>query len=438
MFKCCGSKILSKRVVLIRHGQSSWNLKNLIQGTSDASILTDLGITQAQKTAQALAQVDFCTGFVSPLTRARHTAQIIWGERTQTMTVLEPLKEIHLPQWQGLTAQEAEAQYPEQFAQYTHHPELFAMAGRLPLVDLWQQAHQSWEQILAASGTCLLVVAHNAINQALLCTALGLGPEHFRTFRQNNCAVSVLNISEPGSAQLESMNQTAHLVDQVDFTTKPGTTRILLIRHGETNWNREGRFQGQMDIPLNDTGILQAQKTAQLLASTKIHQIISSPLKRPYQTAQAILEQHPVSIQTIDALQEISHGTWEGKLHAQVETEYPGQLDRWATAPETVQMPEGEDLVMVWKRATQAWVEILERATGTTTVVVAHDAINKAILCQLVGLGPPAFWRFKQGNGAVTVIDYPQGIGERPVLNCVNFTTHLGGGVFDCTAQGAL
>jgi probable phosphoglycerate mutase len=73
-----------------------------------------------------------------------------------------------------------------------------------------------------------------------------------------------------------------------------------------------------------------------------------------------------------------------------------------------------------------------------TVLVVAHDAVNKALLCHVLGLGPESFWRFKQGNGAVSVIDYPGGVGSTPVLTSANITTHLSDSVLDKTAAGAL
>ncbi len=100
-------------------------------------------------------------------------------------------------------------------------------------------------------------------------------------------------------------------------------------------------------------------------------------------------------------------------------------------------MPEGENLEQVWERAIAAWHTIINSVSGTG-IVVAHDAINKAILCQLFGLSPENFWNFKQGNGAVTVIDYPKGPEGLPVLESMNITTHLSGSVLDKTAAGAL
>lgn len=106
-------------------------------------------------------------------------------------------------------------------------------------------------------------------------------------------------------------------------------------------------------------------------------------------------------------------------------------------------MPEGENLQQVWDRAIACWNAIVASTAVSSTklktgLVVAHDAINKVILCHVLGLGPESFWSIKQGNGAVTVIDYPQGLVKDPILQALNITTHLSGGVLDKTAAGAL
>ena len=105
-------------------------------------------------------------------------------------------------------------------------------------------------------------------------------------------------------------------------------------------------------------------------------------------------------------------------------------------------MPEGENLQQVWDRAIACWNDLVksesESPTPRTGIVVAHDAINKVIVCYLLGLKPDNFWNIKQGNGAVTVIDYPQGIESAPVLQAINITSHFGTGVLDQTASGAL
>jgi probable phosphoglycerate mutase len=216
-----------------------------------------------------------------------------------------------------------------------------------------------------------------------------------------------------------------------------------LVRHGETDWNRQGRFQGQIDVPLNDHGRVQASQAGEFLKSVQIDFAVSSSMARPKETGEIILQHHPsVTLELRDDLREISHGLWEGKFESEIEAGYPGLLKQWQTRPETVQMPEGENLQQVWDRAIAGWEEIVKSAETRssepcTILVVAHDAINKAILCYIAGLGAEAFWNFKQGNGAVSVIDYANGADEAPILMSMNITTHLGG-VLDKTAAGAL
>jgi probable phosphoglycerate mutase len=164
---------------------------------------------------------------------------------------------------------------------------------------------------------------------------------------------------------------------------------------------------------------------------------------RPRETAEIILQHHPhLQLQPLDDLREISHGEWEGLYKGDIEENYPGLLQQWQAAPETVQMPGGENLEQVWERSVRAWRHLVTSHSQAdqvqTVLVVAHDAVNKALLCHVLGLGPEAFWRFKQGNGAVSVIDYPNGVDSQPVLTSANITIHLSGSVLDKTAAGAL
>jgi probable phosphoglycerate mutase len=214
------------------------------------------------------------------------------------------------------------------------------------------------------------------------------------------------------------------------------------VRHGETEWNRQTRFQGQIDVPLNDNGRQQSQKAGEFLKEVAIDFAVSSTMLRPKETAEIILKQHSnVKLDLQAGLREISHGLWEGKLETEIEQEFPGELQRWRLVPTQVQMPEGENLQEVWERSVAAWQSIVEAAATNqfkTVLVVAHDATNKTLLCHILGLPLENFWNFRQGNGAVSVIDYPAGIDGLPVLQAMNITAHFGGGVLDKTAAGAL
>lgn len=333
-----------------------------------------------------------------------------------------------------------------------------------PIASLRQQAEEFWQWVLARhpEGTIALV-GHNGINRCLISMALGIGGDRYHSLLQSNCAVSVLNFAggwgEP--VQAESINLTAHLAGLDGSAALPGMgksdqgPRLLLVRHGETDWNREGRFQGQIDVPLNATGRAQAAKAAEFLRSVAIDFIFSSPMARPKETAEIIAaaqppgpDGQPQPLEFLDDLKEIAHGLWEGKYESEIDAEYPGLLAQWQRQPETVQMPEGENLDQVFGRAKAAWQTVLKEAQAQadsdgsnrplTGLVVAHDAVNKALLCWLLGLGPESIWRFKQGNGGVTAIVYPNGIEGLPMLQALNVTHHLSGQILDQTAAGAL
>lgn len=417
----------------------------------------------AQQVGAALQDLRFAAAYSSPLQRAKETAELILssfntnGHQPPALYLSDDLKEINLLEWEGLGFDEVAAQFPEGYRCWLEAPHELKMEMETPegvqefypVPALYEQARRFWQAVLPKhQNETILIVAHSGINRSLVNTAIGLGPEHYQSFNQSNCGISVLNFADGlgDPVQMESLNLTAHLGQPLPKRRKGERgPRFLLVRHGETDWNRDKRFQGQIDVPLNDQGRVQAREAAEFLAAIPIDRAVSSPMLRPKETAEIILQRHPgVELELNSLLCEISHGLWEGKLEAEIEAAYPGELQQWQRAPETVQMPEGENLQQVWQRAIEAWQQIVattpEQTSDrpVTTLVVAHDAVNKALLCALVGQRPEHFWTFKQGNGAVTVIDYPHGINAKPAIQAMNITSHLGGGVLDKTAAGAL
>ncbi len=420
------------------------------------SVLTEKGCDDARKVGAALSNLTSAAVYTSPLQRAKQSAEIIVDclASSPALQTSDKLMEIDLPLWEGMLLAEVRDKFPEDYRRWQQRPDELRMEvpqgsgtrEHFPVVALYEQARQFWQEILPRhAGETILIVGHNGINRALISTALGISPSRYHSIQQSNCGISVLNfaggLGQP--VQLESMNQTAHL-GEILPSLRPNHQgqRLLLVRHGETEWNRQTRFQGGIDILLNDNGRQQAQKAAELLKDVALDFAVSSTMLRPKETAEIILKYHPaVQLELQDGLREISHGLWEGKLEVEIEQAYPGELHRWRTVPGEVQMPEGENLQQVWERSLTAWHDIVASAAQNqlkTGLVVAHDATNKALLCQILGLEPEYFWNFRQGNGAVSVIDYPQGLAGLPVLQAMNITTHLGGGVLDKTAAGAL
>lgn len=447
---------MATRVIIVRHGQSNYNAQKRIQGRSDESVLTDKGQTDAELVGKTLSNLDIDRIFCSPLKRAKSTAEIIQSCFTPAPHLISTpdLMEINLPLWENCYKKDVIEKFPEDYQCWQERPEEFKMTlatkqgnkEHFPVLNLYQQAQNFWQKLLLEyQNKTVLIVAHNGINRCLVMSAIGVPAANYHRIQQSNCNISILNFSgnwgDP--VQLESLNQTSHLGIALPSPRKENTPlRLLLIRHGETEWNRESRFQGIRDIPLNENGREQAQKAADFLKDININLAISSPMLRPKETAEIILQYHADLALDLQAdLMEIGHGLWEGKLESEIEADFPGLLHEWKTSPETVQMPEGENLQQVWDRAIACWNErvsfysvLPDKSLG---IVVAHDAINKVILCYLLGLNPANFWNIKQGNGGVSVIDYPDGPDGIPVLQAINVTTHLGD-ILDKTAAGAL
>lgn len=185
--------------------------------------------------------------------------------------------------------------------------------------------------------------------------------------------------------------------------------RILLARHGETPWNAEGRYQGQIDIPLSPIGQAQAQALGERLASVDITRAVASPLVRAQLTAQLALGagRAPMLLTEPD-LQEIAHGEWEGLLASEIHEKDPSRLQAWREEPDTVLMPGGESLRLVLERS---WRGLARAAEGLgdhdTLLVVAHDAVNRVILCRILGLPLSRLWSFRQAPTTLNLLEGP-------------------------------
>jgi broad specificity phosphatase PhoE len=183
--------------------------------------------------------------------------------------------------------------------------------------------------------------------------------------------------------------------------------RILLARHGETPWNAEGRYQGQIDIPLSPLGEAQALALGQRLREVEITRAVASPLSRAQSTARyALGAERAAMLQTDADIQEIAHGEWEGLLAAEIAERDPARLRAWRLEPDTVLMPGGESLRQVLDRS---WRGLLRASEGLgeadTLLVVAHDAVNRVILCKVLGIPLSRLWSFRQAPTTLNMLE---------------------------------
>jgi broad specificity phosphatase PhoE len=189
---------------------------------------------------------------------------------------------------------------------------------------------------------------------------------------------------------------------------------VLLVRHGETTWNREGRYQGRTDIPLSPDGETQVRALGQRLAHLPIDIAIASPLSRAKNTAQAILAGRTTSLELDDGLLEISHGQWEGQLASDIELSHAEMFGTWRSRPDrhVPAGPEAETLGDVEDRAWPVLVRAIARLTelgnpDATALVAAHDAVNRVLLCRVLGLPLSRVWMFRQAPATLNVMSGP-------------------------------
>lgn len=197
---------------------------------------------------------------------------------------------------------------------------------------------------------------------------------------------------------------------------------IILVRHGETDYNLEGRYQGRIDIPLNETGLAQADKLAEYLKDTQIDVFITSPLQRAYVTGQRVAEYHGLPVSTDDRLVEIDFGDWAGCYKKDLKADHPEDYKVWTETPWLFTMPNGENLEMMGTRGAEAIHEIACNNAGKTIFIAAHSMFNQAVVCELLGFGYEHFSQLGQDNTSITVLRYD---GKWKML-VWNATPHLG------------
>jgi 2,3-bisphosphoglycerate-dependent phosphoglycerate mutase len=204
------------------------------------------------------------------------------------------------------------------------------------------------------------------------------------------------------------------------------STRLLIVRHGQTDWNTDGRFQGQTDIPLNLTGIQQAQAVAGRLSTEQPAAIYASDLQRAWQTGEiiqaAFQPARRVELISEPSLREMCFGEWEGLTYSEIQARQPRLLERWESDLEHNTPPGGESLLDLRKRVQAVYKSILAEHPNMTVVVVAHGGPLQTLLATALGLPAGRFWQVHLSNASLSELSiYPEGA----MLNQLNCTCHL-------------
>jgi probable phosphoglycerate mutase len=197
---------------------------------------------------------------------------------------------------------------------------------------------------------------------------------------------------------------------------------LVLVRHGETDWNRQERIQGHIDIPLNGRGQWQAQQAAQALAGQQIERLYSSDLLRAQTTAEMIGDVCGCAVEADSRLREKGFGAWEGLTFAEIKKRDAAGYARWREDPSLYTPAGGEGLNETAERVVQAWREI-EESTAETVALVSHGGTLRILLRYLLGLAPDSYWEIKLGNASLSYLQISP-VGNRIIS--LNDTQHLG------------
>jgi probable phosphoglycerate mutase len=201
---------------------------------------------------------------------------------------------------------------------------------------------------------------------------------------------------------------------------------VFLVRHGQTEWNRVERFRGRYDIPLNKTGLEQAEATAARIAEFgRPAEVLTSPMSRALRTAEAVARKTGPAPSLCQGLIDIDYGEWQGLTPDEVRARWPGELKAWYEEPRAARIPGGETLSEVQSRALGAIREACARHPGGSLdriVIVGHTVVNRLILLGVLGSPLDFFWRLRQDPCAINVLEFD---GASFTVAAMNDTCHL-------------
>lgn len=407
------------RVVLVRHGQSTYNAEKRHQGCSDRSTLTQKGVQMAHQTGLFLQTLNADAVYSSPLKRAYQTAQQMLmtlpnGDSLPLYTS-DLLQEIDLPAWEGLPYQVVRERFADDYRHWKEQPHTFQMAAqatlelatanpqpthdpqfrsitpppqqRFPVLDLYGRASRFWQTMIPRHrGQTLLIVSHGGAIRALISTALGLSPSRYHQWQQSNCGVSVLNFSADGNpfahlAQLEMMNSTIHLGETLP-KLKEGRqgVRLLLLPCGENS-------------------------SAQAIVQVK-HLLRSVPIDFSFSSDSAdsealtqILQHHSETLQHRVLGQDFAQA-WQGAI--------------------SKRYPQGVALHLPSKLKSDS--AVAHPSPLTTGLVIAPVPLLKCFIGQALELEPGQANHLQLRQNALSVLHYPD-TNRLPILQALNFSS---------------
>ena len=200
--------------------------------------------------------------------------------------------------------------------------------------------------------------------------------------------------------------------------------QLIVVRHGETDWTRDGRDAGAHDVGLNPLGLRQCEATADTLAATKPSAVYASPLERARTSAEIIAKPHRLSVTIEPGFREMSFGEWEGCLRADIAASFPDLYGVWWSTPQLARLPGGETLPEVAARVGTALDALRARHEGERVFLVTHGIVIRLLVLGALGLGPERLWSLEASPAGITELEFE---GDWATVHRMNTVVHLDG-----------
>jgi len=412
-----GERCIAKTIILIRHAETNANNERRWQGSLDSGLST-LGLDQVSRLAQRFSEDPPSRVIASDLARTMATASAISADPTPDAS----WREFHVGAWEGLTSPQISEMFPGELEAFFAGDDVAPGGGEL-MSDFGARVVGAFDALVDSmgDGERVFVVTHGGVIWTLLSRFLGDSSRRSPISISFNTAVSVVTVSGSEPPQITVFNDATHLDDTVTHFGPEGPLATL-IRHGETEGNLLGRWQGHSDSPLSPDGRRQVQATASHLPA--MDHLFTSPLGRARQTADILAAPLGVDPLPDDGFKEMGFGAWEDLTPAEARSAEPDVFRKiYELGMDLPRGGDGETFAAAGERMSKALSVAVGASTGDIGVV-SHGAAIRAYVVNMMDLTFEDRDRFPvPRNASLSSVRYSE---PNPILVSYNVAPHMG------------
>lgn len=405
-----------RTVTFIRHAETTANAQRRWQGSSNAPF-TDTGRDQIARLRARFADHAPRRLIASDLPRTMHTSQALGNASPDPAW-----REFDVGAWEGLTSDEVDIRFPGELPRLFSGDD-FAIGGAERMSAFRVRIDRAFDDLVddLVDEEEAVVVTHGGVIWAVVNRVLGASEGAVPVIPSHNTAVTRVRVFDDGGLQLTVFNDASHL-DTVPTQFGPSGTHVTLFRHGQTEGNVSGRWQGRSDSALTELGLLQVANASAIAPG--IDALYSSPLGRTMHTARIISEGAGVPAVPHDGLVEMSFGAWEDMTSAEAAAQHPALFEAlYGRGEDHPRGGDGESFTGAGERLAATLSSLVQLNGSSSLGAVSHGAVIRAYAVHIVGLSFAERDRFPvPRNSSMTGIVYTEG---RPMLASYNVAPHM-------------